>query len=29
MFQVPAFDPTAIAMWGFGVLAVLSLPFIL
>jgi hypothetical protein len=28
MFMLPAYDPTAIAMLGFGVLAVLSLPFI-
>jgi len=28
MFQLPAFDPTAIAMLGFGVLVALSLPFI-
>jgi hypothetical protein len=28
MFQLPAYDPTAIAMLGFGILVVLSLPFI-
>jgi len=28
MFQLPAYDPTAIAMMGFGILAALSLPFI-
>jgi len=28
MFQLPAYDPTAIVMLGFGVLVVLSLPFI-
>jgi hypothetical protein len=28
MFQLPAYDPTAIAMLGLGVLVALSLPFI-
>jgi hypothetical protein len=28
MFKVPAYDPTAIAMLGFGILAALSLAFI-
>ena len=28
MFKLPAFDPTAIAMLGFGILAALSLPFV-
>ncbi len=28
MFILPAYDPTAIAMLGFGILAALSLPFI-
>jgi hypothetical protein len=28
MFKFPAYDPTAIAMLGFGILVVLSLPFI-
>ena len=28
MFKLPAYDPTTIAMLGFGILAVLSLPFI-
>jgi hypothetical protein len=28
MFKLPAYDPTAIAMLGFGILAALSLPFI-
>jgi hypothetical protein len=28
MFKMPAYDLTAIAMLGFGILAVLSLPFI-
>jgi hypothetical protein len=28
MFHLPAYDPTAIAMLGFGILAALSLPFI-
>ena len=28
MFKLPAYDPTAIAMLGLGILAVLSLPFI-
>ena len=28
MFFLPAYDPPAIAMLGFGILAVLSLPFI-
>ena len=28
MFMLPAYDPTAIAMLGFGILAVLGLPFI-
>ena len=27
MFKLPAYDPTAIAMLGLGILAVLSLPF--
>ena len=29
MFLLPAYDPTAMAMLGFGILAVLGLPFIL
>jgi hypothetical protein len=29
MFMLPAYDPTAIAMLGFGILTVLGLPFIL
>ena len=28
MFKIPAYDPTAIAMLGFGILVALSLPFI-
>ena len=28
MFKFPAYDPTAIAMLGFGILVTLSLPFI-
>jgi hypothetical protein len=28
MFMLPAYDPTAMAMLGFGILAVLGLPFI-
>ncbi len=28
MFLLPAYDPTAMAMLGFGILAVLGLPFI-
>jgi hypothetical protein len=28
MFKLPAYDPTAIAMLAFGILAVLSLPFV-
>jgi hypothetical protein len=28
MFKLPAYDPTAIAMLGFGILAALSVPFI-
>jgi hypothetical protein len=28
MFKLPAYDPTAIAMLGFGILVVFSLPFI-
>jgi hypothetical protein len=28
MFMLPAYDPAAIAILGFGILAVLSLPFI-
>ena len=28
MFLLPAYDATAMAMLGFGILAVLSLPFI-
>jgi hypothetical protein len=28
MFLPPAYDPTAMAMLGFGILAVLGLPFI-
>jgi hypothetical protein len=27
MFLLPAYDPTAMAMLGFGILAVLGLPF--
>jgi hypothetical protein len=27
-FLLPAYDPTAMAMLGFGILAVLGLPFI-
>jgi hypothetical protein len=29
MFKLPAYDPTAIAMLGFGILVVFSLPFII
>jgi hypothetical protein len=28
MFLLPAYDPTVMAMLGFGILAVLGLPFI-
>jgi hypothetical protein len=28
VFKLPAYDPTAIAMLGFGILAALSVPFI-
>jgi hypothetical protein len=28
MFQIPAYDPTAIMILGFGILAALGLPFI-
>jgi hypothetical protein len=28
MFMLPAYDPAAIAMLGFGILAALSVPFI-
>jgi len=28
MFMLPAYDSTAVAMLGFGILAVLSVPFI-
>jgi hypothetical protein len=28
MFILPRYDPTAVAMLGFGILAVVSLPFI-
>jgi hypothetical protein len=28
MFQIPAYDPTAIMILGFGILATLGLPFI-
>jgi hypothetical protein len=28
MFLLPAYDPTAMATLGFGILAVLGLPFI-
>jgi hypothetical protein len=28
MFLLPAYDPTAMAMLGFGILAALGLPFI-
>jgi hypothetical protein len=28
MFKLPAYDPTAIAMLGFGILVVFSLPFL-
>jgi hypothetical protein len=28
MFQIPAYDPTAIVILGFGILAALSLPLV-